>query len=94
MPELRCEDEGIKMILVYLDLEKLPKDCDYCPLNYDDMYCTAVKLPKGGALRFDNVRPDWCPLGEVTLNISNAKCSDCIGGYCEECLEGKDNDKK
>ena len=54
------------MILVYLELAKMPEDCDYCPLNYDDMYCTAVKLPKGSGIRYDNVRPDWCPLREVT----------------------------
>ena len=72
------------MIIAYLELEKLPKDCGYCPLNYDDMYCTAVKLPKGNGIRYDNVRPDWCPLGEVTLTTHTSKCVECLGGYCEE----------
>ena len=76
------------MILAYLELAKLPEDCGYCPLNYDDMYCTAVRLPKGSGIRYDNVRPDWCPLGEVTLTTYTSKCVDCTGGYCEEeCLE-------
>ena len=54
------------MIIAYIELEKLPKNCDYCPLNYDSMYCTAVKLPKGNGLSYDKERPDWCPLVEVT----------------------------
>lgn len=25
---------------------------------------------------------------------SNSKCADCVGGYCEDCLEGKDHDEE
>ena len=25
---------------------------------------------------------------------SNSKCADCVGGSCEDCLEGKDNDEE
>ena len=54
------------LIMSLIELDKMPKDCDYCPLNYDDMYCTAVKLPKGSGIRYDGKRPDWCPLIDIT----------------------------
>ena len=25
---------------------------------------------------------------------SSSKCADCIGGYCEDCMEGKDHDEE
>lgn len=54
------------LIISLIELDKMPQDCDYCPLNYDDMYCTAVKLPKGRNILYDGKRPDWCPLIDIT----------------------------
>lgn len=57
------------IIMSLIELDELPKDCSYCPLCYDDMYCTAVKLPKGKGIRYDGKRPDWCPMMDITRPV-------------------------
>ena len=46
-------------------MKELPKDCSYCDLVYDDMYCMALDLPEARELNYDGRRPTACPLFEV-----------------------------
>ena len=57
------------VIIAHIELKELPKDCGDCPLCYDDMYCTAVSLPKGQGIRYDGERPDWCPMIDITYPV-------------------------
>ena len=40
---------------------------------------------------------EWCEYSlreDMVTERSNSKCADCVGGSCEDCLEGKDNDEE
>lgn len=57
------------IIISHIELDEMPEDCSCCPLVYDNMYCLAVNLPKGRGIRFDEKRPDWCPLMDITKPV-------------------------
>lgn len=57
------------MIIAWIELDELPKDCGDCPLCYDDMYCMAVDMPKCKGIRYGGERPDWCPMIDVTYPV-------------------------
>lgn len=84
------------IIISCIELDDMPKDCSYCPLCYDDMYCTAVKLPKGSGIRYDEERPDWCPLMDITkpVMVYMARLVKLFSETLAKLEEGKTNGKK
>ena len=56
--------------MIQIDLP-MPEACDICPMNYDFIWCCAMKPEDKDKCEFDKEdfdwqsRPAWCPLVEV-----------------------------